>query len=41
MKRLKKEEVCSEMNDVLINKATVIERCIKRIHDVYEGNPEI
>jgi len=28
------------MNDVLINKVAVIERCIKRIHDVYESNPE-
>ncbi|MBE1555075.1 type VII toxin-antitoxin system HepT family RNase toxin [Sporosarcina limicola] len=28
------------MNDVLLNKTAVIERCLKRIHDVYEGNPE-
>src|SRR5690625_5611007 len=28
------------MNDVLINKVAVIERCIKRILDVYESNPE-
>lgn len=28
------------MNDVLLNKVAVIERCIKRINDVYEGNPE-
>ena len=38
--RLKKEEVYSEMNDVILNKTTTIERCIKRIHEVYEGNPE-
>lgn len=29
-----------EMNDVLLNKIAVIERCLQRIHDVYEGNPE-
>lgn len=28
------------MNDVLLNKIAVIERCLQRIHDVYEGNPE-
>jgi len=28
------------MNDVVINKVAVIERCLKRIHEVYEGNPE-
>lgn len=28
------------MNDILLNKVAVIERCVKRIHDVYEGNPE-
>lgn len=28
------------MNDVLLNKVTTIERCVKRIHEVYEGNPE-
>ena len=28
------------MNDVILNKTTTIERCIKRIHEVYEGNPE-
>lgn len=27
------------MNDVILNKTTTIERCIKRIHEVYEGNP--
>lgn len=27
------------MNDVLINKVAVIERCYNRIHEVYEGNP--
>ncbi|WP_114165056.1 DUF86 domain-containing protein [Exiguobacterium sp. TNDT2] len=27
------------MNDVILNKVTTIERCIKRIHEVYEGNP--
>ncbi|MBD7986351.1 DUF86 domain-containing protein [Sporosarcina sp. Sa2YVA2] len=28
------------MNDVILNKTTTIERCLKRIHDVYEGNPD-
>ncbi len=27
-------------SDVIINKAAIIERCIKRIHEEYEGNPE-
>lgn len=37
--RLKKEGVFLEMNDVVLNKITTIERCINRIHKVYEGNP--
>ena len=37
---LKKGEVYLGMNDVILNKTTTIERCLKRIHDVYEGNPE-
>ena len=28
------------MNDVILNKMTTIERCVKRIQEVYEGNPE-
>lgn len=28
------------MNDVILNKITTIERCMKRIHEVYQGNPE-
>lgn len=28
------------MNDVILNKVTTIERCVKRIHEVYEGNPK-
>jgi uncharacterized protein YutE (UPF0331/DUF86 family) len=28
------------MNDVILNKITTIERCINRIEEVYEGNPE-
>lgn len=28
------------MNDVILNKVTTIERCVKRIHEVYEGNSE-
>lgn len=28
------------MNDVLLNKIAIIERCLKRINEVYEGNPE-
>jgi len=27
------------MNDVILNKTTTIERCVKRIYEVYEGNP--
>ncbi|MBP2242012.1 uncharacterized protein YutE (UPF0331/DUF86 family) [Cytobacillus eiseniae] len=26
------------MNDVILNKTTTIERCVKRIHEVYAGN---
>lgn len=26
------------MNDVILNKVTTIERCVKRIHEVFEGN---
>lgn len=37
---LRKGEVYLGMNDVILNKTTTIERCLKRIHDVYEGNPE-
>ena len=29
-----------EMNDVILNKTVTIERCIKRIQEVYEGNPK-
>lgn len=36
--RLRKEEVYSDMNDIILNKTTTIERCVKRIHEVYEGN---
>ena len=28
------------MNDVILNKTTTIERCVNRIHEVYEGNLE-
>ncbi|MEO4052993.1 DUF86 domain-containing protein [Solibacillus sp. CAU 1738] len=28
------------MNDVILNKTTTIEHCIKRIHEVYEGKPQ-
>jgi uncharacterized protein YutE (UPF0331/DUF86 family) len=28
------------MNDVILNKVTTIERCLKRIHEVYDGNSE-
>lgn len=27
-------------SDVIINKAAIIERCLKRINEEYEGNPE-
>ena len=38
--QLKSEEVFLAMNDVILNKTATIERCVKRIHDVYEGNPD-
>ena len=38
--QLKKEGVSSEVNDIILNKITTIERCLNRIHEVYEGNPE-
>ena len=38
--QLKSEEVFLAMNDVILNKAATIERCLKRIHEVYEGNPD-
>ena len=38
--RLKSEEVFLAMNDVILNKTATIERCVKRIHEVYEGNPD-
>lgn len=28
------------MNDVILNKTTTIERCVNRIHEVYENTPE-
>ncbi|AKS38137.1 hypothetical protein NP92_06160 [Anoxybacillus gonensis] len=28
------------MNDVILNKVSVIERCMKRIHEEYENNPK-
>ena len=37
--QLKKEEVYLAMNDIILNKTTTIERCLKRIHEVYEDNP--
>ena len=30
----------SMRSDVILNKIAIIERCIKRIHDEYAGNPE-
>lgn len=38
LRPLKKEEVYLEMNDVILNKTTTIERCVRRIHEVYEEN---
>lgn len=40
MKVLKNGEVFLAMNDVILNKVTTIERCVNRIHEVYEGNAE-
>ncbi|MEW6697223.1 MAG: type VII toxin-antitoxin system HepT family RNase toxin [Bacillota bacterium] len=28
------------IDDVLLNKSVIIKRCIKRIHEEYDGNPE-
>lgn len=28
------------MNDIVLNKVSIIERCINRINEVYEGSPE-
>lgn len=28
------------MNDIVLHKVATIERCLKRIKDVYEGNPQ-
>ena len=39
-KVLKNEEVFLAMNDVILNKTATIERCVNRIHEVFEGNPE-
>ena len=30
----------SMKNDVILNKVSIIERCIKRIHEEYENNPK-
>ena len=38
--QLKSEEVFLAMNDIILNKTATIERCVKRIHEVYEGNPD-
>ena len=32
--------VFSDMNVVVLNKATTIESCLNRIHKAYAGNPE-
>jgi len=32
--------VCLDMNDIILNKVATIERCIKRVEEVYENNPE-
>src|SRR5699024_398745 len=39
-KLLKREGVYLVMNDVLLNKIAIIERCLKRINEVYEGKKE-
>lgn len=31
--------MCTGMNEVILNKTAIIERCIDRIQEVYEGNP--
>lgn len=32
--------VCLNMNDIILNKITTIERCVKRVNEVYENRPE-
>lgn len=32
--------VCLNMNDIILNKITTIERCVKRVKEVYKNNPE-
>lgn len=39
-RRLKKEEVCLAMNDIILNKTATIERCVHRIEEVYDNNPK-
>lgn len=31
--------MCLDMNDIILNKITTIERCVKRVEEVYENNP--
>lgn len=32
--------MCLNMNDIILNKIATIERCLKRVEEVYENNPE-
>ncbi len=38
-RRLSREEVYTVNEDIILNKAAIIEWCTSRIHEVYEGNP--
>src|SRR5690606_13695048 len=38
--RSRKEAVCMVNNDVVLNKVAIIERCVKRVKEVYDNNPE-
>ena len=40
LRRFRREGVSLGMSDIVLNKVTTIERCINRIYEVYEGNPE-
>src|SRR5690625_69242 len=40
LRQLKKVGVCLNMNDIILNKIATIERCLKRVEEVYENNPE-
>jgi len=38
--RLEKGKVCMVMNDIILNKIMIIERCVNRVYEVYNDNPK-